>query len=68
MNRLLLKWIVVTLTVMAIPHLISGIKIDSLGTALALALVLGLFNIVLKPDIDYFSIHFGDFWLFFICH
>lgn len=34
---------------MAIPHLISGIKIDSLGTALALALVLGLFNIVLKP-------------------
>lgn len=49
MSKLLMKWIVVTLTVMAIPHLVPGIKIESLGTALALALVLGLFNIILKP-------------------
>ncbi|MFM8269768.1 MAG: phage holin family protein [Pseudomonadota bacterium] len=49
MNKLLIKWIVLTLTVLAIPHLISGIQIDSVGTALALALVLGLLNIILKP-------------------
>ncbi|NBX77143.1 MAG: phage holin family protein [Proteobacteria bacterium] len=49
MNKLLIKWIVLSLTVLAIPHLISGIKVESLGTALALALVLGLLNVVLKP-------------------
>ena len=49
MNKLLIKWVVLSLTVLAIPHLISGIKVESLGTALALALVLGLLNVVLKP-------------------
>lgn len=49
MNKLLLKWIVLAFTVLAIPHLISGIKVASLGTALALALVLGLLNVILKP-------------------
>ena len=49
MNKLLIKWIVLSLTVLAIPSLISGFKVESFGTALALALVLGLLNVVLKP-------------------
>lgn len=49
MTRYLVRWIVTALTVLAVPHLISGIYVDSLGTALALALVLALLNILLKP-------------------
>jgi putative membrane protein len=49
MQKLVLKWLVVALTVLAIPHLVDGIEVDSLGTALALALMLGLLNTVLKP-------------------
>jgi len=49
MARLLSKWLVVALTVLAVPYLVSGIRVESFGTALALALVFGLLNILLKP-------------------
>jgi len=49
MARLLGKWLGVALSVLAIPYLVSGIRVESFGTALALALVLGLLNVVLKP-------------------
>ncbi len=49
MVRLLGKWLGVALSVLAIPYLVSGIRVESFGTALALALVLGLLNVVLKP-------------------
>lgn len=49
MARLLGKWLGVALSVLAIPYLVSGVRVESFGTALALALVLGLLNVVLKP-------------------
>lgn len=58
MQKLLLKWIVVALTVLAIPHFVDGIEVDSLGTALALALVLGLLNTVLKPVLIFLTFPF----------
>lgn len=66
---ILIKWLSMALTVLAIPHLISGFEVRSLGTALALALVLGVFNLVLKPVLIFLTFpftlfSFGFFLLF----
>lgn len=58
MQKLLIKWLVVALTVLAIPHLIDGIEVNSFGTALALALVLGLLNVVFKPILIFLTLPF----------
>jgi len=49
MVRLFFKWLVMAATILALPHLMTGFEVQSLGTALALALVLGVLNTVLKP-------------------
>ncbi|NBX92684.1 MAG: phage holin family protein [Proteobacteria bacterium] len=56
--RVLSQWLVTALIVLAIPHLVSGIEVDSLGTALALALVLGLLNVLLKPLLIFITLPF----------
>jgi len=58
MQKLMMKWLVVALTVLAVPHLVDGIAVDSFGTALALSLVLGLLNIVLKPVLIFLTLPF----------
>lgn len=49
MMRFLFKWLILAVAVFAMPHLIGGFRVDSFGSALALAAVLGLFNVILKP-------------------
>ncbi|MEY4630127.1 MAG: hypothetical protein RIQ81_247, partial [Pseudomonadota bacterium] len=49
MTRFLFKWLILALTVFAMPHLIGGFRVESFAAALALAAVLGLFNVILKP-------------------
>jgi len=49
MPKFLIKWVVTATTILAIPHLVSGIYIDGLGTALAAAAVLALFNQIIRP-------------------
>ena len=58
MPRFLIKWLLVAFTVLAIPHLVTGIEVQSFGTALALALVLGLLNTVLKPVLIFLTLPF----------
>jgi putative membrane protein len=47
--KLLVVWLINALALLALPYLISSIRIDSFYTALIVALVLGLVNAVLRP-------------------
>ncbi|MBC3907617.1 MULTISPECIES: phage holin family protein [Undibacterium] len=47
--RLLATWLVNALALLAIPYLISSVQIDSFGTALVVAVVLGLVNTIIRP-------------------
>ena len=47
--RLLLIWLINTVALFAIPHLLDSVQIDSFATALLASLVLGLVNTLLRP-------------------
>jgi putative membrane protein len=47
--RLLLTWIINAVALLAVPYLMSSITVDSIGTALIAALVLGLINTLIRP-------------------
>ena len=49
MARMLFKWLVMSLAVLAIPQLVGGITVESFATAVAVAAVLAVLNVVLKP-------------------
>lgn len=47
--RLLATWLINALALLAIPYLIESVKIASFGTALIVAVVLGLVNTIIRP-------------------
>lgn len=47
--RLLLIWIVNTVTLFVLPHLLETVQVDSFTTALTAALVLGLVDTLIRP-------------------
>ncbi|MGV3655032.1 MAG: phage holin family protein [Noviherbaspirillum sp.] len=47
--RLLLTWLINTLALFAVPYLMQSVRIESFGTALIAALVLGLVNTLVRP-------------------
>ncbi len=47
--RLLLVWLINAVALLALPYLMSSIRVDSFGTALVAALVLGLINTFIRP-------------------
>ena len=47
--RLLLVWLINTGALLALPYLMSSIRVDSFGAALVAALVLGLVNTFIRP-------------------
>jgi putative membrane protein len=47
--KILLKWLVMTASIMITAYLLPGVSVQSFGTALVTALVLGLINAVLRP-------------------
>lgn len=49
MIRLILRWLVLTLTILMVPSLIGGIRVESFAAALAAAAVLSILNVILKP-------------------
>ncbi|MFM7482903.1 MAG: phage holin family protein [Burkholderiaceae bacterium] len=49
--RLLLIWLVNTLTLSVLPRLLDTVQVDSFTTALTAALVLGLVNTLIRPII-----------------
>jgi len=49
MPKFFVKWLVTAAAILATPHLVSGVYIDGLGTALAVAVVLALLNLLVRP-------------------
>ncbi|MEK7460352.1 MAG: phage holin family protein [Patescibacteria group bacterium] len=49
--RILAKWIIVALALLALPSIVPGITISEFGTALIVALIWGLANLIVKPVI-----------------
>lgn len=47
--RILLGWAINALCLLALPYLLSAVSIASFGTALIVALVLGLLNVFIRP-------------------
>ena len=47
--RLLLLWLINTVAIFALPHLLDSVQVDSFTTALTAALVLGLVNTLIRP-------------------
>jgi putative membrane protein len=47
--RLLITWAINAVALMALPYLFSSIQVRSFGTALIVALFLGLLNTLVKP-------------------
>ena len=47
--RILAIWIINALALLALPYVVSSIHVASFGTAMIVALVLGLINAVLRP-------------------
>lgn len=47
--KLLAKWLLSAAALLAVAHLYNGVVVQSFSAALAAALVIGLFNAVLRP-------------------
>jgi putative membrane protein len=47
--RLLLAWLINAVALFAVPYLMQSVQVDSAGTALIAALVLGLVNTLVRP-------------------
>jgi putative membrane protein len=47
--RLIIVWLINAVALVAVPHLIPSISVDSFTTALVAALVLGLINTIIRP-------------------
>jgi len=47
--KLILKWLLSAAALLAVAHLYSGVQVQSFTSALIAALVIGLFNTVLRP-------------------
>lgn len=49
MPGILVRWIITTLAILALPHLISGVQVKGLGSALLAAAILGILNALVRP-------------------
>jgi len=49
MVGILIRWLITTVAILIVPQLISGVKVDSLGTALWAAAILGILNALIRP-------------------
>ncbi|MBM4328778.1 MAG: phage holin family protein [Deltaproteobacteria bacterium] len=49
MPGILIRWLVTTLAILMIPHLISGVRVEGIGSALAAAAILGILNALIRP-------------------
>lgn len=47
--KIIIKWLIVTASILVAAYLIPGVVVASLWTALILAVVIGLINVVIKP-------------------
>jgi len=56
MKNLLVRLLITTILIVVLAHFLPGIHVDSIKTALIVAVVLGLFNTFLKPILVFFTL------------
>jgi putative membrane protein len=66
--RFLIRWLVTSLAILVIPSLLAGVQVPDFRSALAMALVLGVFNVLVKPILLLITLPLtiltlGLFWL-----
>jgi putative membrane protein len=49
MLKLIVRWMLLAAALLLVAHLYSGVEVRSFGSAMVAALVLGLFNALLRP-------------------
>ncbi len=49
MPDIVLRWFVTTLAILIVPALVSGVRVESFMSALAMAAVLGVINAIVRP-------------------
>lgn len=49
MTHILVSWIVTTLAILVVTHVIPGVRVSSLGTAVVAAAVIGILNALVRP-------------------
>ena len=47
--KLLLTWVLHATALLALAHLYSGVEVAGFGVAMAAALVMGIFNLIVRP-------------------
>ncbi|WP_325344203.1 phage holin family protein [Xylophilus sp.] len=47
--KLILKWLLSAVALLAVAYIYSGVQVASFGSALVAAFVIGLFNVILRP-------------------
>lgn len=52
MIGLIVRWVLLALALLAVAAIVPGIKIIGFGTALIVALVIGLINIFIRPIVE----------------
>lgn len=56
MPRFFWNWIVTSLTIFTIPHIMNSVHVDGFGSALAVAIILGVLNAVVRPILIFITI------------
>jgi putative membrane protein len=49
MTGILIRWLITTLAILAVPYLISGVRVESFGSAMLTAGILGILNALVRP-------------------
>ena len=49
MVKMLLRWVLMAVALLAVSYLYAGVQVASFGTALLAAVVIGLLNVLLRP-------------------
>lgn len=67
MPGILIRWLVTTLAILIVPHLISGVTVESAGTAILGGAILGILNALVRPVLVILTLPLSIFTLgFFI--
>ncbi len=49
MRKILVVWLINALALLALPYIVTSVRVESFGTALVAALALGLVNTLIRP-------------------
>ncbi len=49
MPGILIRWLAITLAVLIVPKLFSGVQVDDVGSAILAAAILGILNALIRP-------------------